>query len=217
MPKVTDGFADSLSSPSKSSRKDSALKVVCSLRGQWKAIYSGKNPKITDNPLSVLDFGSLCPAGSLGSYFYFLQLDCHKIVTQREAKFTNFVEWQTHKLVYRRYAGLFFTLCVDINDNELACLEAIHLFVEVTFQQVLIFLWQFFITYSPGLGSVLRKRVRARPCLQLSQGLEQVTKLPDSQSKLFLTIGLTKEVDDWCVGLVYAYVVLPPPGGCGGG
>lgn len=31
----------------------------------------------------------------------------------------------------RRYAGLFFTLCVDVNDNELGCLEAIHLFVEV--------------------------------------------------------------------------------------
>jgi hypothetical protein len=59
------------------------------------------------------------------------QIECHKVVTQREAKFTNFVEWRTHKLVYRRYAGLFFTLCVDVNDNELACLEAIHLFVEV--------------------------------------------------------------------------------------
>ena len=59
------------------------------------------------------------------------QVDCHKVVTQREAKFTNFVEWRTHKLVYRRYAGLFFTLCVDVNDNELGCLEAIHLFVEV--------------------------------------------------------------------------------------
>mmetsp|Transcript_9481 Transcript_9481/g.19031 ORF Transcript_9481/g.19031 Transcript_9481/m.19031 type:complete len:147 (-) Transcript_9481:112-552(-) len=60
-----------------------------------------------------------------------IQIECHKVVTQREAKFTNFVEWRTHKLVYRRYAGLFFTLCVDVNDNELACLEAIHLFVEV--------------------------------------------------------------------------------------
>ena len=29
------------------------------------------------------------------------------------------------------YAGLFFSLCVDVNDNELALLEAIHLFVEV--------------------------------------------------------------------------------------
>mmetsp|Transcript_25829 Transcript_25829/g.40434 ORF Transcript_25829/g.40434 Transcript_25829/m.40434 type:complete len:146 (-) Transcript_25829:75-512(-) len=60
-----------------------------------------------------------------------IQIECHKVVTQRESKFTNFVEWRTHKLVYRRYAGLFFTLCVDVNDNELAALESIHLFVEV--------------------------------------------------------------------------------------
>ena len=35
------------------------------------------------------------------------------------------------KIVYRRYAGLFFCACVDANDNELAYLEAIHFFVEV--------------------------------------------------------------------------------------
>ena len=34
------------------------------------------------------------------------------------------------KIIYKRYAGLFFALCVDINDNELTCLEFIHLFVE---------------------------------------------------------------------------------------
>lgn len=34
-------------------------------------------------------------------------------------------------MVYRRYAGLFFCVCVDANDNELAYLEAIHLFVEI--------------------------------------------------------------------------------------
>jgi AP-2 complex subunit sigma-1 len=33
--------------------------------------------------------------------------------------------------VYRRYAGLFFCVCVDANDNELSYLEAIHFFVEV--------------------------------------------------------------------------------------
>ena len=33
--------------------------------------------------------------------------------------------------MYRRYAGLFFCLCIDPSDNELAALEAIHLFVEV--------------------------------------------------------------------------------------
>ncbi|GAA5920069.1 hypothetical protein JCM6882_005920, partial [Rhodosporidiobolus microsporus] len=39
--------------------------------------------------------------------------------------------FRNHKLVYRRYAGLFFSFCVDANDNELVWLEAIHLFVEV--------------------------------------------------------------------------------------
>ena len=40
-------------------------------------------------------------------------------------------QFRNHKVVYRRYAGLFFCVCVDANDNELAYLEAIHLFVEV--------------------------------------------------------------------------------------
>ncbi len=33
--------------------------------------------------------------------------------------------------MYRRYAGLYFCICVDISDNNLAYLEAIHNFVEV--------------------------------------------------------------------------------------
>lgn len=40
-------------------------------------------------------------------------------------------QFRNHKVVYRRYAGLFFCVCVDADDNELAYLEAIHLFVEV--------------------------------------------------------------------------------------
>ncbi|PWN38919.1 AP-2 complex subunit sigma, partial [Ceraceosorus guamensis] len=40
-------------------------------------------------------------------------------------------QFRNYKVVYRRYAGLFFCVCVDANDNELAYLEAIHLFVEV--------------------------------------------------------------------------------------
>mmetsp|Transcript_7772 Transcript_7772/g.17072 ORF Transcript_7772/g.17072 Transcript_7772/m.17072 type:complete len:147 (-) Transcript_7772:37-477(-) len=57
--------------------------------------------------------------------------EVHRNVTQRDPKFANFVEYRNYKLIYRRYAGLFFTLCVDMHDNELSCLEAIHLFVEV--------------------------------------------------------------------------------------
>jgi hypothetical protein len=41
------------------------------------------------------------------------------------------LQFRTHKVIYRRYAGLFFSMCVDITDNELAYLECIHLFVEI--------------------------------------------------------------------------------------
>jgi hypothetical protein len=41
------------------------------------------------------------------------------------------LQFRTHKVIYRRYAGLFFSICVDITDNELAYLECIHLFVEI--------------------------------------------------------------------------------------
>lgn len=40
-------------------------------------------------------------------------------------------QFKQFKLVYRRYAGLYFTLCVESNDNELAMFESIHLLVEV--------------------------------------------------------------------------------------
>ena len=53
------------------------------------------------------------------------------MIIARDSKMTNFLEFRNHKIVYRRYAGLFFTLCVDQNDNELSMLEFIHLFVEV--------------------------------------------------------------------------------------
>lgn len=41
------------------------------------------------------------------------------------------MQYKTFKLVYRRYAGLYFLLCVDVTDNELLYLETVHLFVEV--------------------------------------------------------------------------------------
>ncbi|KAF0872332.1 AAAT protein, partial [Crocuta crocuta] len=67
--------------------------------------------------------------------------EVHAVVTVRDAKHTNFVElgadglcapqFRNFKIIYRRYAGLYFCICVDVNDNNLAYLEAIHNFVEV--------------------------------------------------------------------------------------
>merc|ERR1712216_598302 len=60
-----------------------------------------------------------------------LEQEIHREVVARPSKLSNFFEFRTHKVIYRQYAGLFFSLCVDIRDNELAHLEAIHLLVEV--------------------------------------------------------------------------------------
>jgi len=50
-------------------------------------------------------------------------------VVARDRKYTNFIEFNNFKLVYRKYAGLFFTVAVDMHENELSALEGIHLFV----------------------------------------------------------------------------------------
>ncbi len=59
----------------------------------------------------------------------FYLLNCLSPV--RDAKHTNFVEFRNYKIIYRRYAGLYFCICVDVSDNNLFYLEAIHNFVEV--------------------------------------------------------------------------------------
>ncbi|KAJ3591455.1 hypothetical protein NHX12_009400, partial [Muraenolepis orangiensis] len=58
--------------------------------------------------------------------------EVHAVVTVRDAKHTNFVEFRNFKIIYRRYAGLYFCICVDVTDNNLAYLEGIHNFVEKT-------------------------------------------------------------------------------------
>jgi AP-2 complex subunit sigma-1 len=60
-----------------------------------------------------------------------IEAEVHRLVTSRDKKYTNFIEYNNYKLIYRRYAGLFFTIAVDVQDNELSYLESIHLFVEL--------------------------------------------------------------------------------------
>ncbi|XP_020243571.1 AP-1 complex subunit sigma-1-like [Asparagus officinalis] len=53
------------------------------------------------------------------------------VILTRGPKLCNFVEWRGYKVVYRRYASLYFCMCIDANDNELEMLEIIHHFVEI--------------------------------------------------------------------------------------
>jgi AP-1 complex subunit sigma 1/2 len=52
-------------------------------------------------------------------------------VLDRQPKLCNFLEWRTGKLVYKRYASLYFVCMIDNDDNELLSLEVIHHFVEI--------------------------------------------------------------------------------------
>ena len=60
-----------------------------------------------------------------------LERDIHRLEINRDPKFTNFLEFKNFKVVYRRYAGLFFSVGIDYDGNVLSTLEIIHLFVEV--------------------------------------------------------------------------------------
>lgn len=52
------------------------------------------------------------------------------IILSRRAKMCNVLEYKDLKIIYRRYASLFFIIGVNSEDNELIGLEIIHRFVE---------------------------------------------------------------------------------------
>ena len=60
-----------------------------------------------------------------------MEANIHRMISMRVRGNTNFVEFQDYKIIYRRYAGLFFVFGADMNDNELLLMETIHLFVEM--------------------------------------------------------------------------------------
>ena len=58
-------------------------------------------------------------------------LEIHRAISGRDSRFTNFIEFLNFKIVYRRFAGLYFLFCIDYNDNELSHLELLQLMVEL--------------------------------------------------------------------------------------
>lgn len=56
--------------------------------------------------------------------------EVRQLVLSRPPKLCNFLEWREYKLCYKRYASLYFVMCIDNNENELLALEIIHHFVE---------------------------------------------------------------------------------------
>ena len=57
--------------------------------------------------------------------------EINNIVLTRGSKECNFLEWKDFKIVYKRYASLYFITIVDKDENELYVLDIIHYFVEI--------------------------------------------------------------------------------------
>ncbi|CDO71253.1 Adaptor protein complex sigma subunit [Trametes coccinea BRFM310] len=57
--------------------------------------------------------------------------DVTQLVLARRTRMCNFLEYKDTKVVYRRYASLFFVCGISQGDNELVVLEVIHRYVEV--------------------------------------------------------------------------------------
>lgn len=53
-----------------------------------------------------------------------------RLVLRRPNNHCQFVEWRESKLVYTRYASLYFLFAADANDNEIFVLDLIQFFVE---------------------------------------------------------------------------------------
>lgn len=57
--------------------------------------------------------------------------DLIQLILARKPKMCSFVDYKDYKVVYKRYASLYFCCAVDQQDNELLTLELIHRYVEL--------------------------------------------------------------------------------------
>lgn len=57
--------------------------------------------------------------------------DLINVILTRKPKMSAFLEWQDYKIVYKRYASLYFCCAIENTDNELIALEIIHRYVEL--------------------------------------------------------------------------------------
>ncbi|XP_034051911.1 AP-1 complex subunit sigma-3b isoform X1 [Gymnodraco acuticeps] len=57
--------------------------------------------------------------------------DMTTMVLSRQPRSCNFLHWKDLKIIYKRYASLYFCLAIENGENELIALEVIHRYVEL--------------------------------------------------------------------------------------
>lgn len=72
-----------------------------------------------------------CSRDKFCTSLLFDSFDIYVQVLARPRKLCNFLEYKGDKVVYKRYASLYFVVGTDMEDNELLTLELIHHFVEI--------------------------------------------------------------------------------------
>lgn len=60
-----------------------------------------------------------------------IQSEIYRTIILRDIKQSNIIEYRNYKVVYKKYASLYFIMGIDSTENELSMLELIHLFVEI--------------------------------------------------------------------------------------
>ncbi|XP_022989479.1 AP-1 complex subunit sigma-1 isoform X1 [Cucurbita pepo subsp. pepo] len=93
---------------------------------KWYSPYSQK-----ERSKDLLDLPYYGTCSGLLSFFKKVIRELSGMILNRAPKLCNFVEWRGLKAVYKRYASLYFCLCIDQEDNELEILEIIHHYVEI--------------------------------------------------------------------------------------
>ncbi|KAJ3570204.1 hypothetical protein NP233_g4566 [Leucocoprinus birnbaumii] len=121
--------------------------------------------------------------------------DVTQLVLARRTRMCNFLEYKDTKVVYRRYASLFFVCGISQGDNELVTLEIIHRYVEVLdryFGNVceLDLIFNFQKAYAVGINSALgvHLRIDDRLIVQILDELIIAGELQESSKKSVLRV-----------------------------
>uniref|UniRef100_A0A2I3S0J5 AP complex mu/sigma subunit domain-containing protein n=1 Tax=Pan troglodytes TaxID=9598 RepID=A0A2I3S0J5_PANTR len=69
--------------------------------------------------------------GKLRLQKWYITRELVQTVLARKPKMCSFLEWRDLKIVYKRYASLYFCCAIEDQDNELITLEIIHRYVEL--------------------------------------------------------------------------------------
>ncbi len=90
--------------------------------------------------------------------------DVTQLVLARRTRMCNFLEYKDSKVVYRRYASLFFCDGISQGDNELVTLEIIHRYVEVLDRYFETSASSIHLQLSESIRSTFRPNHAARRC-----------------------------------------------------